>query len=141
MIQAMVAVSAQTEKKGFDDLYHFIENLDVFEYGQEEARAYYIPGHHILLNGKWKFSYGDTPQEIPANFFEEKFSDHEDLEFADRSELLELTQKTDNHITSLANSFEIGNVLRHSSGHYWCAKRGQEYPPQRLVGRGSCHCQ
>ena len=42
-----------TEKtRGFDDLYHFIENLDVFEYGQEEARAYYIPGHHILLNGK-----------------------------------------------------------------------------------------
>ena len=64
-----------TEKKGFDDLYHFIENLDVFEYGQEEARAYYIPGHHILLNGQWKFFYGDTPQEIPTNFFEEKFSD------------------------------------------------------------------
>ena len=40
------------------------------------------------------------------------FSDHEDLEFADRSELLELTQKIDNHITSLANSFEIGNVLK-----------------------------
>ncbi|MBO7045605.1 MAG: tRNA uridine-5-carboxymethylaminomethyl(34) synthesis GTPase MnmE [Prevotella sp.] len=40
------------------------------------------------------------------------FSDHEDLEFADRSELLELTQKIDNHITSLANSVEIGNVLK-----------------------------
>ena len=39
-------------------------------------------------------------------------SDHEDLELADRSELLELTQKIDNHITSLANSFEIGNVLK-----------------------------
>ena len=76
MIPAMVAITAQTEKAtGFDDLYHFIENLDVFEYGQEEARAYYIPGHHVLLNGKWKFFYGDTPQEIPANFFEEKFSD------------------------------------------------------------------
>jgi beta-galactosidase len=75
MIPTMVATSAQTEKKGFDDLYYFIENLDVFEYGQEDARAYYIPGHHILLNGKWKFFYGDTPQEIPGNFFEEKFSD------------------------------------------------------------------
>ena len=75
MIPVMVAVTAQTEKKGFDDLYHYIENLDVFEYGQEEARAYYIPGHHVLLNGRWKFFYGDTPQEIPANFYEEKFSD------------------------------------------------------------------
>ena len=76
MIPAMVATSAQTEKtRGFDDLYHFIENLDVFEYGQEESRAYYIPGHHVLLNGRWKFCYADTPQEIPANFFDEKFPD------------------------------------------------------------------
>ena len=76
LVIAVVTASAQAEKtRGFDDLYHYIENLDVFEYGQEEARAYYIPGHHILLNGQWKFFYGDTPQEIPANFYEEKFSD------------------------------------------------------------------
>ena len=76
MIPAMMAASAQTEKtRGFDDLYHYIENLDVFECGQEESRAYYIPGHHVLLNGRWKFCYADTPQEIPANFFDEKFPD------------------------------------------------------------------
>ena len=64
---AWIGAMAQTEKtRGFDDLYHFIENLDVFEYGQEESRAYYIPGHHVLLNGNWKFCYADTPQEIPA---------------------------------------------------------------------------
>ena len=40
------------------------------------------------------------------------FSDHEDLEFADRSELLELTKTIDNHINRLANSFEIGNALK-----------------------------
>lgn len=78
-LMAMACVltfSAQTERtRAFDDLYHFIENLDAFEYGQEEARAYYIPGHHVLLNGRWKFCYADTPQEIPENFFEEKFSD------------------------------------------------------------------
>ena len=51
---AWIGAMAQTEKtRGFDDLYHYIENLDVFEYGQEESRAYYIPGHHVLLNGKW----------------------------------------------------------------------------------------
>ena len=40
------------------------------------------------------------------------FSDHEDLEFADRSELLELAKKIDNHITHLANSFHAGNALK-----------------------------
>ena len=40
------------------------------------------------------------------------FSDHEDLEFADRSELLELTKTIDNHITHLARSFETGQALK-----------------------------
>ena len=40
------------------------------------------------------------------------FSDHEDLEFADRSELLSLAQKTDAHITRLARSFETGQALK-----------------------------
>ena len=40
------------------------------------------------------------------------FSDHEDLEFADRKELQELTQTIDNHITHLANTFQTGNALK-----------------------------
>lgn len=40
------------------------------------------------------------------------FSDHEDLVFADRSELLELTKTIDNHITRLARSFETGQALK-----------------------------
>ena len=40
------------------------------------------------------------------------FSDHEDLEFADRTDLLELAQKTDAHITRLADSFHAGNALK-----------------------------
>ena len=40
------------------------------------------------------------------------FSDHEDLVFADRSELLELTKTIDKHITRLANSFHAGNALK-----------------------------
>ena len=40
------------------------------------------------------------------------FSDHEDLEFADRSELKELTKTIDNHITRLAKSFETGQALK-----------------------------
>ena len=40
------------------------------------------------------------------------FSDHEDLEFADRSELMELTKEIDTHITKLARSFETGQALK-----------------------------
>ena len=40
------------------------------------------------------------------------FSDHEDLEFADRSELLKLTKTIDSHITGLAHSFEKGQALK-----------------------------
>jgi tRNA modification GTPase len=40
------------------------------------------------------------------------FSDHEDLEFADRSQLKALAQKIDDKITLLARSFETGNALK-----------------------------
>ena len=40
------------------------------------------------------------------------FSDHEDLEFADRSELLELAKTIDNHISHLADTFQTGNALK-----------------------------
>ena len=40
------------------------------------------------------------------------FSDHEDLEFADRSELMELTQAIHQHITRLADSFHAGNAIK-----------------------------
>ena len=40
------------------------------------------------------------------------FSDHEDLEFADRGELSTLANKIDNHITHLAHSFETGQAIK-----------------------------
>ena len=40
------------------------------------------------------------------------FSDHEDLEFADRTELLTLAQQIDSHITHLADTFKTGNALK-----------------------------
>ncbi|MGI6231810.1 MAG: tRNA uridine-5-carboxymethylaminomethyl(34) synthesis GTPase MnmE [Prevotella sp.] len=40
------------------------------------------------------------------------FSDHEELEFADRTELLELAETIDKRIVSLARSFETGNALK-----------------------------
>ena len=40
------------------------------------------------------------------------FSDHEDLEFADRSELLSIAQYTESHIAHLAQTFETGQALK-----------------------------
>lgn len=40
------------------------------------------------------------------------FSDHEDLEFADRTELLALANKVNNHISNLINSFETGQAIK-----------------------------
>ena len=41
------------------------------------------------------------------------FSDHEDLEFADRTELFQLAQKIESHIAHLAHTFETGQALKH----------------------------
>ena len=40
------------------------------------------------------------------------FSDHEDLEFADRSELFSIAKEIDNRVTRLAQSFEAGQALK-----------------------------
>ena len=40
------------------------------------------------------------------------FSDHEELEFADRSELLRLAQDIDSRITALASSFSSGKAIK-----------------------------
>jgi tRNA modification GTPase len=40
------------------------------------------------------------------------FSDHEDLEFVDRTELLTLAKKIDAHIRRLVDSFQAGNALK-----------------------------
>ena len=69
-------VQSAAENQDFiGNIYNYIENLDVFEYGQEESHAYYIPEHHKLLNGSWKFFYADTPEEIPSEFYAERYSD------------------------------------------------------------------
>ncbi|MCD8318376.1 MAG: tRNA uridine-5-carboxymethylaminomethyl(34) synthesis GTPase MnmE [Paraprevotella sp.] len=40
------------------------------------------------------------------------FSDHEELEFADRSELIDITQEIEHVVSRLVQSFSIGNVLK-----------------------------
>ena len=43
------------------------------------------------------------------------FSDHEDLEFADRSELSALAQRIEERISQLANSFNLGNAIKNGT--------------------------
>lgn len=40
------------------------------------------------------------------------FSDHEDLEFADRSELIALAKTIEEKVSSLLNSFKLGNAIK-----------------------------
>ena len=40
------------------------------------------------------------------------FSDHEDLEFANRSELMSITKEIDNQISKLSRSFETGQAIK-----------------------------
>ncbi|MDR2389204.1 MAG: DUF4981 domain-containing protein [Tannerellaceae bacterium] len=58
-----------------EHIYQYIEDTRVFEKNQQEGRSYYIPPEHLSLNGLWRFFLGNTPEEIPRNFFEEKFND------------------------------------------------------------------
>lgn len=76
VILCLSILSAQAQQRDFmNHLYDYLENLDVFELGQEEGRAYFIPEHHKLLNGQWEFFYADTPEGIPANFYQTSYSD------------------------------------------------------------------
>ena len=67
-------LSAQ-EKPFLDNLSSYIENLSVFEQGQEPGRAFHIPERNISLNGTCKFHYYESPQEVPGNFFDPSFND------------------------------------------------------------------
>lgn len=72
----LACITASAQQRDFmNHLYDYIENTDVFEVGQEEGRAYFIPEHSKLLNGQWKFFYADKPEGIPMDFYKTTFSD------------------------------------------------------------------
>ncbi|MEZ4898793.1 MAG: glycoside hydrolase family 2 TIM barrel-domain containing protein [Saprospiraceae bacterium] len=69
-------IKLQAQHVGFQShLSDYIENLAVFEQGQEEGRAYFIPDDHLSLNGPWKFFYSEVPDGIPSNFYATDFDD------------------------------------------------------------------
>lgn len=58
-----------------ENIYDFIENLNVFEQNQEEGHAYYQAEKQLSLNGRWKFFLANTPEGIPSGFFNPGFND------------------------------------------------------------------
>ena len=56
LIAAAVCFAALTpafgqDKPFLEDLPYYMENLSVFETGQEPGRAFHIPAHNVSLNG------------------------------------------------------------------------------------------
>jgi beta-galactosidase len=82
-------VSAQ-EKPFLRDIYHYLENTEIFELNQEDGHVPLIPyttadealknnktgaSCYFSLNGTWKFHFADTPEGTPDNFFLENYND------------------------------------------------------------------
>ena len=65
----------RTLPDGFPDLPYYVSNLDVFEVGQEEGRAFHIPDKRLSLNGNWRFGYYEAPGDVPHDFFKPGFND------------------------------------------------------------------
>jgi beta-galactosidase len=73
------------------NIYHYLENTEVFEENQEEGHVLLTPFNSVLeaidnnrnksdwslsLNGIWKFHYSDTPEGTPDGFYSTNFNDH-----------------------------------------------------------------
>jgi tRNA modification GTPase len=76
-------------------------------------------GHDIAL-GQLRGNFSTRLQELRGQLLkltsllelELDFSDHEELEFADRTELRSLTATIEKHIAQLAHSFKVGQAIK-----------------------------
>lgn len=71
----LAATSMQADAQYLENIYKYIENTSVYGESQEEGHSYYLADQHMSLNGTWKFFMGNTPEEIPADFFKTSFND------------------------------------------------------------------
>jgi len=77
-------------------------------------------GMHKLAMNQMRGGFSDELKRLRAQLLdftalielELDFSDHEELEFADRTELLDLAKTIRHKITDLADSFEAGNAIK-----------------------------
>lgn len=71
-----LSVSGKDESSYLNNLYKYIENLEIYETNQEDGRCYYIPENYLSLNGTWNFFWSSTPSGISDNFYKEDFDDN-----------------------------------------------------------------
>ncbi|MCX6320714.1 MAG: DUF4981 domain-containing protein [Bacteroidia bacterium] len=86
---AFVVTQAQ-EKSFLDNIYHYLENTQMFELNQEAGHVPLVPYFTVnealendrskaisflSLNGTWKFHFANTPEGTPEKFFSENFND------------------------------------------------------------------
>lgn len=74
-ISLWCAVLGAQQGNYLDNLSRYIENLGVYEEGQEPPRAYHIPAQSLSLNGSWKFFFSEVPGGIPADFYRPGYDD------------------------------------------------------------------
>lgn len=76
LLHLVASASLHAQPKPYlDNLPHYIENTAVFEEGQEEGHAWYLPQEHRSLNGRWRFFFSDTPDNLPKDFFKPAYPD------------------------------------------------------------------
>lgn len=78
--------------------------------------------HRLALNqmrGGFSYELGELRNQLlhitSLMELELDFSDHEELEFADRGELSELAQRIETKISSLVRSFSLGNAIKNGT--------------------------
>ena len=86
----LLTTSKAQEPAFLDNVYHYIENIDIFEVNQHDARVqlfnYSSIDDAILnrkenslayqsLNGNWKFQLADTPEQADNSFFNTNYND------------------------------------------------------------------
>jgi beta-galactosidase len=80
-----VCLSLSSQDGGYlKNIYHYLENTEIFEVNQEEGHVPLLPYNSVeealrnikaksawfmSLNGTWKFHYADTPEGTPDGFF------------------------------------------------------------------------
>ncbi len=71
----LAACASSADAQYLERIYDYIENTSVFEENQEEPHAFYRAEGEMSLNGKWRFLFADTPEQVPHDFFMPAFKD------------------------------------------------------------------
>jgi beta-galactosidase len=90
ILLSLVGLTSMAQHPTFDNVYNYIENINVFGLNQVEGHTVGVSyptvvealnddkwknKHVLLLNGTWKFHFANTPEETPKDFFADRYND------------------------------------------------------------------